>query len=268
MKSAINYPTFAAKHAFTLIELLVVIAIIAILAALLLPALQSAKEAARMTVCLNNLRDVGQGLEMYRSEQGVYVDHDRPGGAAYEAAIPLHPWCDWIMGDANKKAAKWFHSLGFQCPTYIDDKEVFMCPSDNPHPSQPNLDRANGHGIEPYEYSYAMGTSASRWKPLPMLEHENCTEQVLLCDGHWNRSDNFSHNYMYNKPWTDPPYGNTTAFPHRGGVTCQFLSWAGNAIPRRNYDQLEDNHESSSSTQHIFFEYPGENPLTHRVSHR
>jgi len=266
MKSAADYPTLG-KHAFTLIELLVVIAIVAILAALLLPALQTAKESARMAICLSNLREVGHALQMYRNDQGTFVDHDRPGG--YSSPVPLHPWCEWIMGEAHKKASKWFKGLGFDCPTYIDHAEVFLCPSDNPHPSQPNLDRSSGHGIEPYEFSYAMGTSASRYKTRwAIIEHENSSEQVLLCDGHWNRSDNFSHNYMYNKPWTDPPYGNTTAFPHRKGTTGQFLSWGGNAIPRRHYKELEDNREPSKSTQHIFFEYPGENPLTHRVEHR
>jgi prepilin-type N-terminal cleavage/methylation domain-containing protein len=58
--------------AFTLIELLVVIAIIAILAALLLPALAAAREKARRTACMNNIKQMGVALESYCGDYGQY----------------------------------------------------------------------------------------------------------------------------------------------------------------------------------------------------
>ena len=59
--------------AFTLIELLVVVAIIAVLAAILLPALQNAKETSRRAVCMNNLRQLGIAMISYASDNNSFL---------------------------------------------------------------------------------------------------------------------------------------------------------------------------------------------------
>ena len=61
------------KRIFTLIELLIVISIIAILAAMLLPALNTAKEKARQIVCINSLKQILQFANFYSSDYNDYV---------------------------------------------------------------------------------------------------------------------------------------------------------------------------------------------------
>src|SRR5712671_1524511 len=69
------------RNGFTLIELLVVIAIIAILAAILFPVFAQARERARMTACLSNMRQIGTSLMMYAQDYDETLPYIRFHGA-------------------------------------------------------------------------------------------------------------------------------------------------------------------------------------------
>lgn len=114
-------------HAFTLIELLVVISIIALLVAILLPALKSAREAARTTVCMSQLRQTGIMLHAY--------------GQDYEDHIP--PWAKKANGDfwemekskvPPHSPPNWIHLGLLYSQKYSTTSEVFICPNQVENP--------------------------------------------------------------------------------------------------------------------------------------
>ena len=104
---------------FTLIELLVVIAIIAILAAMLLPALQRTKESGRRTQCINNARQIGLGVQLYRQD-----NNDRP---------PLY----LVNPGSDTYGYPGGNTQYLERKEYLGRTNSFICPSDRTYGSIP-----------------------------------------------------------------------------------------------------------------------------------
>jgi prepilin-type N-terminal cleavage/methylation domain-containing protein len=123
--------------AFTLVELLVVIAIIGILVALLLPAVQAAREAARRTQCINNLAQLTLAVQNYDMAHGVYPPgtlNDK-GPIVNERKGYHHNWIVQLLPYMEQRAA--YEHIDFSVGVYDDkNKEVrevriqaIYCPS-------------------------------------------------------------------------------------------------------------------------------------------
>jgi prepilin-type N-terminal cleavage/methylation domain-containing protein/prepilin-type processing-associated H-X9-DG protein len=131
---------FGQRRAFTLIELLVVIAIIAILAAILFPVFARARENARRSSCLSNLKQIGLGIAMYTQD--------------YDEKLVSYAYPPPVQGDPG--------NYGWQVALmpYVKSTQLFVCPSATKISTyastscDPTFVSTTGLGAGSYGYNY------------------------------------------------------------------------------------------------------------------
>jgi prepilin-type N-terminal cleavage/methylation domain-containing protein len=123
------------NKAFTLIELLVVIAIIAILAAILFPAFAQAKAAAKKSVCLTHMKQIGICLSLYGTD-----NNDMLCQTSWESTNTTQPF-NPLVGGKGKYQIHWTYLM----QPYLKSWDIFVCPTDA-KPTTPKFPAPNGVG--------------------------------------------------------------------------------------------------------------------------
>ncbi len=177
------------RQGFTLIELLVVIAIIAILAAILFPVFARAREKARQTSCLSNVKQLMLGVHMYAQDFDEYfVSSWYSGGLAYPG---LYQWDGAIT-------------------PYIKNTQIFRCPS------VPTQSRGYAINVCYYGGSGVSGISANSPYGKPMAYIQDASGTIFLID----HTGGFEYGWQYiSNQWTT--YTNWTN-RHNEGLNVGF----------------------------------------------
>ena len=160
--------TAVCRQRFTLIELLVVIAIIAILAAMLLPALSSARAAAKSAACMANLKQINIAINMYADENDDYLPPSSMDGG--------DSWMRYIASAQDSNGLVFAHSS--------DVRSSFHCPAE--------ATKFGGHSSKNAQYGhyvanvYVMGCkglSSNRDRVYKRGIFEDPDKVILIADG-------------------------------------------------------------------------------------
>jgi prepilin-type N-terminal cleavage/methylation domain-containing protein/prepilin-type processing-associated H-X9-DG protein len=179
-------------HGFTLVELLVVIAIIAVLVALLLPAVQYARESARSTQCKSNLRQIGLALDQYVDKQGARGKF--PDARNMTVTLKIKTGNDYpnlikVLGGLTE-----------------DNHEMFHCPSDRLDP--PDVIPVDGTEYETYfdqegiSYEYRADRVAKKTREQIRKEIKDLSSSRIwivndFMPFHGSPGENGSRNFAY-----------------------------------------------------------------------
>jgi prepilin-type N-terminal cleavage/methylation domain-containing protein/prepilin-type processing-associated H-X9-DG protein len=207
-------------RAFTLVELLVVIGIIAVLIALLLPALTRAREAAKQTQCLSNMRQVGTALYMYLVESKQVLPPHKP-----------HPDPNFFQGvpDYGNPAvyAQYPNVLGLLLPYMSNVTGAMLCPT--------ALDYYGSTAFIPTQYSDTNYMANDAVVGQKVTRIPKSSEVILLQEDKFHFNTSFTRplfnglladgapHYLYWQVWFPGPIQHEYGFGHNRGGNYLFV---------------------------------------------